>query len=175
MKYIDTSGMIPRFVVLPIEKGANELDNKVKEQEKKTVDITEKLTSFMRANAKTLSEYYEKHGFIQAAIYFYQNVTDNGVLDIKMQKDWAFEEGTEYTFNGMVLRNDDPGNINFGYVGAVLFTEEVLCAGAGANQISKYGFKYGDISTYFDDPRDNKMIKYGFGLYMEDQKNETVK
>ena len=72
----------------------------------------------------------------------------------------------------MELRYDDPGNINFGYVGAVLFSEEILCLGAGVNQISKYGFRFGDFSTFFDDPRDNMMIKLGYALYWEAKNND---
>ena len=40
-----------------------------------------------------------------------------------------------------------------------------VCSMAGVNQITKYGFKYGNIWTYFDDFRDNEMIKKGFYLY----------
>ena len=125
---------------------------------------------FMRDNADKLQSYLNKNGRIKAALYFYENVIDGGDLDIKLQDEWKFEEGKTYTYNGMVLRYDDPGNINFGYVGAVLFSEGILCFGAGVNQISKYGFKFGDISTFYDDPRDNEMIKLGYSIYQEDNK-----
>ena len=91
-----------------------------------TVDLTEKLTDFMEDNANELEEYKEENGTIKAYVYFITNVTDGGSLDIKLQDEWKFEDGIEYTFNGKVLRYDDPGNINFGYVGAVLFSEEIL-------------------------------------------------
>ncbi|MBE6713382.1 MAG: hypothetical protein E7580_07695 [Ruminococcaceae bacterium] len=100
----------------------------------------------------------------------YENVTDGGNLDIKTQDEWNFEEGKEYLFNGRTLRYDDPGNINFGYVGAILFPEGFLCFGAGINQISKFGFECGDITTWYDDPRDNEMIKYGYQLYQREVK-----
>ena len=130
------------------------------------VDLTEKLTEFMEENVAEFEEYIDKNGTAAAAIYFLKNVVDGGVLDIKLQDEWSFEEGQMYIFNGRELRYDDPGNINFGYVGAVLFPEEMLCFGAGMNQISKYWFAFGDISTWFDDPRDNAMIKYGYSLYL---------
>ena len=116
-------------------------------------------------NATELKQYKKDNGTVKAMLYFYKNVTDGGSLDIKLQDEWKFEDDRKYLFNGIELRYDDPGNINFGYVGAVIFPEIILCAGAGLNQIGKYGFKFGDISTFFDDPRDNKMIKYGFSLY----------
>ena len=136
------------------------------------VDLTDKLNEFMFENANTLQEYRDTHTYGETAIYFYNNVTDGGDLDIKLQEEWQFEEDKVYTYNGMELRYDDPGNINFGYVGAVLFSEEILCLGAGVNQISKYGFRFGDFSTFFDDPRDNMMIKLGYALYWEAKNNE---
>lgn len=89
-----------------------------------------------------------------------------GALDIKLQDKWKFDEGQLYSFDKQILRYDDPGNINFGYVGAVIFPEAVLCFGAGMNQIKKHGFKFGDLSKWYDDPRDNTIIKYGYDLYM---------
>lgn len=44
----------------------------------------------------------------------------------------------QYYYHGNELRQDDLGNLNFGYAGAVLFPEIILCAGAGANQIDNY-------------------------------------
>lgn len=35
------------------------------------------------------------------------------------------------------------------------------------NQIAKYGLKDGNIKTYFDDPRDQEMIRYGYHLYWD--------
>ena len=123
----------------------------------------------MEKNVEVLKEFADKHNGIETLKYFVQNVTDGGVLDIKLQDKWAFEEGKTYTYNGMVLRYDDPGNINFGYVGAEIYPRTVLCIGAGVNQISKYGFAFGDIFSFFDDPRDNYMVKYGYMLYKRRQ------
>lgn len=131
------------------------------------VDLTKKLNEYMQDNAQKLQEYYDSNGFLAAAVYFYNNVKDGGALDIKLQDEWKFEEGKTYYYNGKELRYDDPGNINFGYVGAVLFSETILCCGAGFNQISKYGFYFGDITTFYDDPRDNEMIKLGYRVYWE--------
>lgn len=131
------------------------------------VDLSNKLDSYMLENAKKLQQYKDKHGTVKAIIYFYNNVKDGGDLDLKLQDDWKFDNDKWYKYYDFYLRYDDPGNINFGYVGAVLFSETVLCAGAGANQIKKYGFQFGDLSTFYDDPRDNRMIKYGYNLYKQ--------
>ena len=137
-------------------------------------DITQKLNSFMQDNANALKAYYNENGFLATCSYFYNLVDDGKNLDIKLNPTWAFEKGKIYYYNGMVLRFDDPGNINFGYLGAAFSNEVlvpkglakiILCCGAGRNQRKKYGYKYGDITTFFDDPRDNWMIRYGFNLY----------
>ena len=132
------------------------------------IDITEKLTSFMRNNGRSLAEYRLTHNYVDTAFYFYNNVTDGGTLDIKLQDDWQFKDGFIYTFNGHHLRSDDPGNINFGYVGAIIFPEGILCAGAGLNQIKNHGFIFGNLASCYDDPRDNLMIRYGYYLFGED-------
>ena len=66
---------------------------------------------------------------------------------------------------------DDPGNIHFGYTGAVLFPESFVCFGAGMNNISKFEFTTGNVDSYYDDPQDQEMMKWGYDLYFEDQKN----
>ena len=129
------------------------------------VDITKDLNDFMEENVRKLCDYKQQHGLINACLYFYHNVKDEGDLDIKLQDDWEFKEDKTYIYYGYELRYDDPGNINFGYVGSVLFPQTLLCLGAGGNQIKKYGFKYGDIFSFFDDPRDNRMVKCGVYLY----------
>ena len=129
------------------------------------VDITNKLNQFMEDNSNTLKEYAKTHGLINTLLYFKTSVNDKGPLDIKLQDEWMFDEGKTYIYYGRVLRYDDPGNINFGYTGAAIYPRVILCAGAGVNQISKYGFTFGDVLSFYDDPRDNYMIKYGYMLY----------
>ena len=132
---------------------------------KTTVDWTNKLMNFMNKNVIEFQGYIDTHGLLEAMKYFYNNVKDGGIWDIKLQEEWQFEPGKKYFFKGEELRQDDPGNINFGYIGAAYFPLDILCSMAGVNQITKYGFKYGNIWTYFDDFRDNEMIKKGFYLY----------
>ncbi len=129
------------------------------------VDITEMLTLYMEYNAEQLKKYLREHGYYMTVVYFCSLVKDGGDLDIKRRPEWQFEPGKRYYFNKTLLRYDDPGNICFGYVGAVLFDVNTLCFGAGVNQISKFGFRFGNLTTYYDDPRDNAMIKRGYSLY----------
>ena len=138
------------------------------------IDLTPDLDNFMQDNAKTLSDYYNKYGFALSFLYFVMSVNDFGPLDIKRQSDWAFDEGTTYYYRGVELRYDDPGNINYGYLGASLFHSagvsptislEILNLGGGGKQVLNHGFTYGNIYTYFDDPRDYNMIRFGFSLY----------
>lgn len=165
--YTDDSGTRP---VAYGENGEESARSRERAYTKRTppVDLTDVLTAFMQDNAAEFAEYVKDNGKVKGAKYFYENVKDGGSLDIKLQDDWAFQDGVSYVFRCKGLRHDDPGNINFGYVGAVLFGEGVLCFGAGVNQISKWGFEYGDITTWFDDPRDNEMIKWGYTLYQEE-------
>lgn len=128
------------------------------------VDLTDTLNGFMQKNLETLREYKNNNGYIKTRLYFYSNVKDGGDLDIKLQDEWQFESGKKYMYNGMVLRYDDPGNINFGYLGAELFPQIVLCIGAGINQLTKPDVPH-NVFSFFDDPRDTYMIKYGYGIY----------
>ena len=133
--------------------------------EPKVIDLTAKLDALMHKNAATMRSVLARRGWYLAAFYFYNMVKDGGDWDIKLQDEWKFEEGVVYMYQGKVMRWDDPGNIHFGYVGAVVFSEEAVCLGAGLNQITKFGFSFGDFSSYYDDPRDQEMMRWGHRLY----------
>ena len=135
------------------------------EPEETVVDLTEKLDALMHKNAKTMRSVLAKYGRYYAAYYYYHKVKDGGDWDIKRTNEWKFEEGKTYIYQGRVLRMDDPGNIHFGYVGAVVFVEEAVCIGAGLNNISKFGFTTGNFKSYYDDPQDQEMMRWGHRLY----------
>ena len=137
------------------------------EEEKVVVDLTEKLDKLMRKNAAYLKKIEAKYGYAVAAVYYYLKVTDGGDWDIKRTNEWKFEKGVTYVYQGVELRMDDPGNIHFGYVGAVIFSEEFVCFGAGFNNFMKFGFRDGDFSSYFDDPQDQEMMRWGHRLYKQ--------
>ena len=131
----------------------------------KVVDLTEKLDNLMHESAKTLKSVLAKQGRYRACIFYYHKVKDGDDWDIKLQDEWKFEEGTTYIYQGRVMRMDDPGNIHFGYLGAIILPEEIVCLGAGLNNISKFGFTAGDFKSYYDDPQDQEMMRWGYRLY----------
>ena len=67
-------------------------------------------------------------------------------------------------YNGETYSAEDHGNIHYGYVGSVAFAPIILEVSAGANQFRK-GVHWEYFSTYFDEPRDNEMIRYGIELF----------
>ena len=137
------------------------------EPEKQIVDITEKLNALMLKNAEELRRIRKEKGYLYACIYYYVKVTDAGDWDIKRTDEWKFEEGKTYVYQGVEMRMDDPGNIHFGYLGAILFHEEFVCFGAGLNNFMKFGRRDGDFSSYFDDPHDQTMMRWGYRMYTE--------
>ena len=125
----------------------------------------------MREHAADMQRIKDKYGYYIAAVCYYKRVTDKGIWDIKRTDEWKFEEGKTYVYRGVEMRMDDPGNIHFGYIGAVLFDVEFVCFGAGMNNVSKFGFSTGSVESYYDDPQDQEMMRWGYNLYLEDQKN----
>ena len=152
----------------------------------KTDNISDKLYVTMTLNATQLIQKLDKafskvwlfsgvKEVIKVFKFFYQSVKTGGSWDLKRQKNWKLRKGHRYLFKEnrnrkkYFYRNDDIGNVHYGFVGSVLFSEFTLCAGAGTYQV------YSDIKnkkqtqiyrlSYGDDPHDTKMIKYGVSLY----------
>ena len=142
----------------------------------KSKSITSKLYNVMRNNAKKFAEYIKQQvdrngmvkGLINAFKFFYNKVKTRGEWDLKNRPEWKLNKGDCFIFNGKTLRSDDPGNIHFGYVGAVMFPEKILRVGAGVYQIYSGTSRFNYFWTFFDDPRDSSMISYGYDLYMRD-------
>ena len=135
--------------------------------EGEVVDLTEKLNALIRKNEVVLRDYLAEHGHFAASLYYYVKVTDGGEWDIKVTDEWAFEKGKTYVYEGQVLRMDDPGNIHFGYLGAILFPEEFVCFGAGMNNFLKFGTVDGNLASYYDDPQDQEMMRWGYRMCKE--------
>lgn len=55
--------------------------------------------------------------------------------------------------------------MHYGYVGRVLFEEQVLLITGGAVQIVSRTSKQSYYETYFDDPHDSKMVSFGYSLW----------
>lgn len=137
------------------------------------VDITNDLNQFMYETAEMMKQCRKNAHATRSSFYseFYHLVETGGPLDIKRQKAWQFRDGLTYYFNGIQLRNDDPGNIAFGYYGAAVFGREFLQFGAGLYQLRsdiRNNEKIQWDGKYFDNPHDSAMIEYGYNLYMEE-------
>ncbi len=137
------------------------------------IDITNDLNAFMSESASMMKESQAsaRRNHTSFMTDFIRLVGTGGPLDIKSQRAWRFQQGYEYTYDGLPLNNDDPGNIAFGYYGAAVFGKEFLQIGAGLYQLVsdiKHNKPIQVDGKYFDNPRDNEMIRYGYDLYMED-------
>ena len=96
----------------------------------------------MRTNALLFAAYIVSQvlfrgvfkGMINSFKYFYNSSKTGGAWDLK-NIGWKIPKNDWYVFRGKRLRNDDPGNIHFGYVGSVMFPLWILRAGAGVYQI----------------------------------------
>lgn len=86
--------------------------------------------------------------------------------------DWdikdRFKSNITYEYQGKELRFDDVGNIHYGYVGRTMFPLTILQQAGGLLSTIQYGPR-GDISSYFDEPRDQEMVAYGY--YLWDREN----
>ena len=128
-------------------------------------DITNKLNNAMKNNANTLKEYKDKNGFLNATEYFVEKVRPQGDWDFKSQKEWNLDPETLYLYDGEILRYDDIGNIHYGYVGRVLFSENILLMAGGAVQIYTKTAKLSYSNSNFDDPRDQWAIQFGCDIW----------
>ena len=133
--------------------------------QERTVDITDKLNTVMAVNTEELSQVNESFGCWAATMYFEEMVRPGGEWDFKSQASWDLDPSTTYIYEGVSLRYDDIGNIHYGYVGRVLFNEQILLQMGGAVQIVTRTSKLSYYKTWFDDPHDSKMISYGYHLW----------
>lgn len=137
------------------------------------VDLTDDLYKFMRYSAQ-LVKYLKDTSEVRKTNFmdeFIQLVKTKGALDIKSQEPWMFRDGLTYLFNGEVMRNDDIGNIAFGYYGAAAYGKDFLHLGAGYYQLQsdlKHKYPVQWNGKFFDDPQDYDMIEYGYELYKEE-------
>ena len=128
-------------------------------------DITKRLNKAMQENAQLFKDYIEKNGKIKGALFFYEMVRTDGDWDLKSQKEWNLNAGEVYMYNGKEVRFDAPGNIHYGYVGSVMFNEVILVLFAGGYQIKSGTSNPLYSGSFYDDPYDTEMIKYGINLY----------
>lgn len=142
---------------------------------KKVIDISRRLETLMMANARSLynraknalSGKNKIKKLISLYKYFYKSVKTNGKWDLKRKRSWKLNEKKEvYKYGSRRLtRNDDVGNIHFGFVGSVLFNREFLCLGAGLYQVKSGTSRWKYALSYGDDPHDSNMIRFGNSLF----------
>lgn len=134
-------------------------------QQQEVIDITDRLNKAMLSNAEELYSVKKMYGGVAAAFYFIEQVKPDGDWDFKAQQDWGLVAGNTYIYDSEEFAFDDIGNIHYGFVGAVLFSEDILLMAGGAVQIycgtSSWEYRH----SYFDDPRDQSAIHYGFQLW----------
>ena len=136
----------------------------------KAIDITDRLNKEMQNNAKKLSSVASiplpnNIGSIAATTIFVNNVRPGGVWDFKSQDSWGLVSEQTYRYENTLLRFDDIGNIHYGYVGRVLFSENKLLLAGGVVQIATNTSDISYWNSNFDDPRDQKMISIGSSLW----------
>ena len=72
---------------------------------------------------------------ITPTVWFYNQVKDGGPMDIKRKDSWdkAFPgyDAEIFVYRGEVVDRGMMGNITYGYVGSVIFSEEILDVGGG--------------------------------------------
>ena len=130
-------------------------------------DITQKLNHAMINNAEELYTYNRIYGRLAATYYFVKMVKPGGEWDFKSQKEWGLKSGKFYLYNGKLLAYDDIGNIHYGFVGSVLFAEDVLLEAGGYVQLYTKTSSLSYWNSNWDDPRDQKAIKFGCQLWRE--------
>ena len=132
---------------------------------RKTIDITNKLNYAMLHHAYELSNYLDVYGGPSAVLYFIMKVNTGGDWDLKSQKDWLLSPSITYIYDGKELAYDDIGNIHYGFIGMVLFPEELLLIAGGLVQIASRTSSIMYYDSNFDDPRDQLAIRYGISLW----------
>ena len=140
---------------------------------KNTAEFFEKaLDGYEKGQKKNNSPGKKLGGYVAKLKYFKDMVTDGAKYDIKnneqspfYSKGKNFPEKQKYAYyNGKLFRYDDFGNFNYGVAGKAFgFSDWFLEAGAGINQLTKPDSPHD--GPYFDDKRDNYMIKQGIIFY----------
>lgn len=130
-------------------------------------NVTSSYSKKMRTNA------------LHMAYYAYEEKKTSGSYPVGTGKEFASKvrsggpwdykhsyTGT-YTFNGKTsLKGEDLGNMHYGYVGrAAGFSATILKSAAGWYQIHSGTSYKGWYKSYYDDPNDQKWIKYGISLW----------
>jgi len=128
-------------------------------------NITAPLNSLMSAHASDPS--------IANPFYFKEKVKDKGDWDLKYTDEYDSEKYKNgFIYAGQRVGSDAPGNIHYGYVGAVPWwsSPDVLLGHAGENQVEGRRSLPEWQNPYFrgDDPVDQVNILWGIWLYYDE-------
>lgn len=135
-------------------------------------DETARIRSIKYLDPEVLSmSVLPEYGYQYSTQVFIDRVMPGGVWDFKSQKEWDLKPDYTYYYNGKALRYDDIGNIHYGYVGRVLFPEEMLLIAVGVVQVYTKTTKVRYLFSNLDDPRDQEMIRYGSILWELDKED----
>lgn len=131
-------------------------------------DITQKLNNVISSSES--ENWWKRFGTItpitNAARYldFAIMVMPGGKYDLKESAEWKGKE--HFIYSGEIIRYDEPGNILYGHLGKVMgFDDAILKKAGGAVQIIQGRSNWEYISSYFDDPRDQKAIQKGIDIF----------
>ena len=128
-------------------------------------DITEKLTMQMIKNEYENRDDYAYVSWIFRLSEFQANVQNKGPWDLKQLPEW--NNSSLYTFDGIIVDRDAPGNIMYGYMGTVYgIPDIILYLGASYAQLKAGTTKVKWIPvTWGDDPIDQFNIERGIDYY----------
>jgi hypothetical protein len=130
-------------------------------------DATNEFTLKMRQNAAYMAYYASID--VDMGTYplltgeeFASKVRSGGEWDYKL----VYGFSNNYIYDGQVVTGEDMGNFHYGFTGrAATFGETLLLSAAGAYQIYSGTWEPVWWKTYFDDPNDQVMIRYGISMW----------
>ena len=99
-------------------------------------------------------------------MYAYGSTNVSHIIDsLQAQENWNLNPNELYSYDGVILRYDDIGNVHYGYVGRVIFSTNTLLVAGGIVQIYTGTSKLSYWNSNFDDPRDQWAILLGANMW----------
>lgn len=128
------------------------------------VDITEIYDELVRKNAEVVINHVDDD-FVSKNIWWVKMVNTGKPWDLKNRKiNDVFIWSHPYKYEGEIMRSDDFGNMHYGAMGALIFSDEYSKLGAGGAQFLSNTMRiiHSDktvIDKYYDFR--NEVIRYG--------------
>jgi len=125
-------------------------------------DVTEQLNDYMRRTETEFAEMHNRH-WATNLLDFKNLVQNASVMDLKNQEEW---QHSACIYDGEIVDQDAPGNINYGFFGTHCnIPETVLMIGGGYAQFMAGTSEPGFWVTFADDPRDCYRVIQGIDIY----------